>query len=193
MDHWIHQQPYSPLETRAFPLPSSHLSDPESCFPAALPHSTTASCHALLHRRIQPAWGRGRGLSCRRGAGQVPTTSALCPLLGSTSRNAGVLRWVGAVVSALRDAAGCYMVWTPLSWENAAGSGGSKPSSPGGTQSGNCRSRVRHKAPRRAGASPRPSAIPESARSMGAFSLSFSFPSRRALQPSQNPAFVRIF
>lgn len=115
------------METPAFPLPSSHLSHPESCFPAALPHSTTESCHALLHRRIQPAWGRGRGLSCRRGAGQVPTASALCPFLGSTSRNAGVLPWVGAVVSAPRDAAGCYMVWTPLSWENTACSGGSSP------------------------------------------------------------------
>lgn len=71
--------------------------------------------------------------------------------------------------------------------------GWQQPSSPGGSQSGNRRSRVRHKAPRCARASPRPSAIPESARSMGAFSLSFSFPSRHALQPSQNPAFVRIF
>lgn len=197
MDHWIQPHLHRPLEGRAFPLPSSHLCHPESCFPAALPRSMRASVCSKLPRSAPPLHpacvGQGMGAELLPwGWAGIHPISCLS-LSGVHSRNVVVLWWVGAVVSAPRAAERCYVVWTLLSWENAAGSGGRQPSSPGGSQSGNHRGRDVHKAPRRAGASPRPSAIPESAHSMGAFSPSFSNPSRCAPQQSQNPAFVRIF
>ena len=176
------QPPLSPREP--FSCSSTPQHDGERALRAAVLCSTAASS---LH-------GAGDGgLSSRRGAGQASAPSAACPSLGSTAGTwwscGGWEQWC-LPRGLLRDAtwSGCR---SPGKMQLV--SGGRQPSSPGGSQPGNHRGRDVHKAPRRAGASPRPSAIPESARSMGAFSPSFAVPSRRAPQPSQNPAFVRIF
>lgn len=168
-------------------IPSAHLCHPESCFPAVLSHSTTASvCSQLPHSAPWPhpaSEEPGLGTECLLW-GHPVSCLALSRL---HSRNVGVLWWVGEAVFAPRAATRCSMVWRLLSWENTAGQGGQQTPSPGGTSlgtTGQRRAQTRR-------CFPMTKHCPRVSPLNGGFQPFPSIPS--CPQPSQNTAFVCIF
>lgn len=168
-------------------IPSAHLCHPESCYPAALSRSMTASvCSELPH---SAQWPHPACEGSRPGAERLLWDHSISclPPSGLHSRNMGVLWWVEEAVSAPRAAVRCSMAWRLLSWENAAGRGGRQPPSPGAASLGTAGQRCAQTRQCFPTAKRCPGVSPLN----GGFQPFPSIPSR--LQPSQNPAFVRIF